>query len=104
MGHPLRALRAPPPPPKDDKLLQVNDGVESNPKPIFTSESMSPSNREDTIQLIREYIDMFSWSYESKPHLDSQVARHYLNIDPTVKPVKQSQRRFRLEIMESIKT
>ena len=41
-------------------------------------------------------------NYEDMPRLDPQVAMHRLNINPDVKPVKQQQRRFRLEIMEAI--
>jgi len=39
--------------------------------------------------LIKEYIDIFAWSYEDMPGLDSQVAMHHLNIKLDVKPVKQ---------------
>ena len=63
-----------------------------NPKPIFTSESLSPSGKEDLIYLTREYTDVFTWNYEDMPSLDSQVAMHCLNISPDVKPVKQQQR------------
>ena len=36
------------------------------------------------------------------PELDPQVAMHRLNINSDVKPVKQQQRQFRLEVMEAI--
>ena len=53
--------------------------------------------------LIKEYIDVFAWSYEDMPGLDPQ-AMHRLNIKPDVKPVKQQQRRFRPNIMEAMLT
>ena len=34
--------------------------------------------------------------------LDPQVAMHHLNNKPDAKPVKQQQRRFRLDIMEAV--
>ena len=40
-------------PPTEDKVTQVNLGDEANPKPIFISESLSPSEKEDLIQLIQ---------------------------------------------------
>ena len=35
------------------KVTQINFGDEANPKPIFISESLSPSEKEDLIHLIR---------------------------------------------------
>jgi len=54
------------------------------------------------ITLVREYIDVFAWNYEDMPDPDPQIAMHHLNIKPDVKPVKQQQRWFRLDIMEAI--
>jgi len=46
--------------PIEDKVTQRNLGDEANPKPIFISESLSPSEKEDLIRCIREYIDVFA--------------------------------------------
>ena len=85
-------------------MPRINLGDESNPKPIFISESLSPSEKEDLIHLIREYIDVFAWNYEDMPGLDPQIAMHHLNINPDAKPVKQQQQQFLPEIMEAIKS
>jgi len=69
-------------PPIEDKVTQINLGSEANPKPIFVSESLSPSEKEDLIHLIREYIDVFTWNYEDMPDLHPQVAMNHLNIKP----------------------
>jgi len=90
--------------PTEDKVTQINLGDEANPKPIFISESLSSSEKEDLISLVREYIDVFAWNYEDMPGLDLRVAMHRLNINSDVKPVKQQQRRFRPEIMEAIQS
>ena len=81
--------------PTEDKVMQVNLGSQDHPKPIFISESLSLTEKEELIILVREYIDVFAWSYEDMPGLDPQVAMHRLNIKPDIKPVKQQQRRFR---------
>ena len=78
-------------------------GSQDHPKPISISESLSFTEREELVALIREYIDVFPWNYEDMPELDLQVAMHRLNIKLDAKPVKQQQRRFRLNIMEVIK-
>jgi len=51
-------------------VTQINLEDEANPKPIFISESLSPSEKEDLMHLIREYIDVFAWNYEDMPGLD----------------------------------
>jgi len=58
--------------------------------------------KQDLISLIKEYIDVFTWSYEDMSGLDPQVVMHHLNIKLEAKPVKQLQRRFRPDVMEAI--
>jgi len=91
-------------PPTEDKVAQINLRDEANPKPIFISKKLSPSEKEDLISLVREYIDVFTWNYEDMPGLDPRVAMHRLNINSNVKPVKQQQRRFHPEVMEAIQS
>jgi len=51
-------------PPTEDKVIQVDLGDQTHPKLIFISESLSPEEKQDLIALIKEYIDVFTWSYE----------------------------------------
>ena len=46
-------------PPTEDKVAQINLRDEANPKAIFITESLSSSEKEDLISLVREYIDVF---------------------------------------------
>jgi len=55
-------------------VIQVNLGSQDHPKPIFISESLSLTEREELMILVREYIDVFAWNYEDMPRLDPQVA------------------------------
>jgi len=71
-------------------VTQINLGDEANSKPIFISESLSPSEKKDLMQLILQYIDVFAWNYEDMPVLDHQIVMHCLNINPDSKTVKQS--------------
>ena len=40
-------------PPTEDKVVQVNLGDEVNPKPIFISDGLSPSEKKDLISLYK---------------------------------------------------
>jgi len=64
-------------------------GYQTHPKLIYICEGLSPIEKQDLISLIREYIDIFAWSYEDMSGLDPQVAMHHLNIKLDAKPVKQ---------------
>jgi len=56
--------------PTEDKVIQVNLGSQDHPKPIFISESLSLTEKEELIVLVREYIDVFAWNYKDMPGLD----------------------------------
>ena len=90
-------------PPTEDNVTQINLGDEGT-KPIFIIKSLSPSEMEDLISLVWEYIDVFALIYENMPGLDPQVAMHRLNINSDGKPIKQQQRQFHPEIMEAIQS
>jgi len=42
-------------PPIEDKVTEINLGDEANPKPIFISENLSPSEKEDLISCAGVY-------------------------------------------------
>ena len=91
-------------PPTEDKVIQINVGDQAHSKLISISENLSPTEKVDLIFLIKEYTNVFAWSYEDRPGLDPRVAIHHLNIKPDAKPVKQQQRWFRPDIMEANET
>ena len=57
-------------PPTEDKVNQIDVGDQKHSKLISISESLSSKEKQDLITLIKEYIDVFSWSYENMPGLD----------------------------------
>ena len=53
-------------------------------------------------ELLMEYKDVFAWTYKERPGLDLTIAVHQLAIKQGVRPIKQAQRRFRLELLPQI--
>ena len=41
------------------------------------------------IMLFCEFIDIFAWSYEEVPGIDSSIVEHDIKMYPDVKPVRQ---------------
>ncbi|KAG9447255.1 hypothetical protein H6P81_013383 [Aristolochia fimbriata] len=85
-----------------DELKKIDLGTAEDPRPTFLSASLTAEEEAEYIALLREYRDIFAWSYTEMPGLDPRVAVHKLAVHSSVRPVKQSQRRFRPELVPEI--
>ncbi|KAI5433245.1 hypothetical protein KIW84_020505 [Lathyrus oleraceus] len=50
---------------------------------------LEESAKRGLIELLREYVDVFAWSYEDMPGLDTDIVQHFLPLKPECVPVKQ---------------
>ena len=53
--------------------------------------------------MLHEYKDVFAWSYQDMPGLNTDVVVHKLPLKPECKPVQQKLRRMRPEMLLKIK-
>jgi len=72
----------------EDEVVQITIGDKKHPRPVFISNDLSLEKRQNLISLIREYIDVFAWSYEDIPGLDPPITMHRLNIKTDAKLLK----------------
>ena len=88
----------------EEELIEVelNDGEESE-KLVKISKSLSKEERGKLVALLREYKDVFAWSYQEMSGLSLNLVMHKLKVDPDAKPVKQWSRKFRLDVEEKMK-
>ena len=82
--------------------VDLNDGEESE-KPVKISKSLSEEERGKLVALLREYKDIFPWSYQEMPGLSLNLVTHKLKVDPNAKPMKQLLREYCLDVEEKIK-
>lgn len=54
------------------------------------------------VQLLKDYIDVFAWSFHDMPGLDPEVACHKLNLDPSFPPVQQKRRKISSAVAEAV--
>ncbi|KAL0437701.1 UNVERIFIED_CONTAM: hypothetical protein Sradi_0478000 [Sesamum radiatum] len=73
-----------------DKLKEVNLGNNENPRSIYTSASLTQEEEGAYIALLHEFKDVFAWSYEEMPRLDSKVAVHHLLVKKGARPVNKA--------------
>jgi len=81
----------------------VNLGIDEEIKEVKIGTCMSANNREELIALLREYQDIFAWSYQDMPGLDPEIMQHRLPLKPECSPVKQKLRRMKPEMSLKIK-
>ena len=95
--------------PKDDKespdlALQVKDKQlqphkneheftnltnENEPKIIQIGKNLSLKEKEVLVALLREFQEVFAWSYEDMLGIDTDIVQHKIPTYPEVKAVKQ---------------
>ena len=93
--------------PHEESIEVINLGTKDDKKEIKIGTLIGKNVREDLIKLLHEYKDVFAWSYQDMPGLDTSVVVHKLPLKPECKPVKQKLRRMRpdmsLKIREEVK-
>ncbi|KAG9446294.1 hypothetical protein H6P81_012422 [Aristolochia fimbriata] len=85
--------------------ISADEGNDSTPEDdLGEAPAIFEEGGQATIDQLKknEYKDVFAWSYTEMPGLDPTVAIHKLAIKSGVKPIKQSQRRFRPELVPEI--
>ena len=98
---------------EDKKVALISDstelidfGVPDQPREIRIGSSLSPDEKSKLIDMLRSYLDVFSWSYEDMQGLDPTIVQHHLPILPHARPVKQKLRwlhpRWSLQVKEEI--
>ena len=63
---------------------------------------LPPQIRESLIQFLRNNKDVFAWSHEDMPGINPSIISHKLNINLTLRPVKQKRRVFAPERNDAI--
>jgi hypothetical protein len=46
------------------------------------------------VTILRQNVEVFAWMPKDMPGINLKDILHYLNVDPTMKPVKQKRRKF----------
>ena len=89
--------------PITEELESINLGTNELPKIIKIGTTLSPSEKEQLVELLRENLEAFAWSYKDMPGVDTDIVQHRIPTNPDVKPVKQKLRRMKPEWALKIK-
>ena len=87
-----------------EELVEIglNDGEEGE-RLVKINKSLFEEERRKLIALLKEYKDVFAWSYQEMPGLSPTLVTHNLKLDPNAKPVKQLPWKYHLDVEDKIK-
>ena len=71
-----------------DEITTVNIGTEEDPRPVQIGSTLSLEERERLVALLKDFKDVFAWSYEDMPGIDPEIVQHRIPLDPEARPVK----------------
>jgi len=62
--------------PYGEALEVINLGTEEDKKEIKIGASLDPTVKKQVIELLKEYVDIFAWSYRDMQGLDTDIVVH----------------------------
>lgn len=71
----------------------INLGSEENKREVKIGALLGEDVKKRLVELLKEYVDVFSWSYRDMPGLDTDIVEHQLPLKPKCPLVKQKLRR-----------
>ncbi|XP_027157965.1 uncharacterized protein LOC113759587 [Coffea eugenioides] len=85
-----------------DDLKEINFDTLEDPRLIYISALLNSDEEKAYVDLLQKYRDVFVRTYKEMSGLDPKVAVKRLAVEKGVRPVKQAQRRFRLDLVPLI--
>ena len=83
--------------------LIINLGTDENKKEIRIGPNLSEAEKEEFTQILKEYMNVFAWSYADMPCLNSDIVMHEIPTKPEFRPIKQKLRKLIPELSLKVK-
>lgn len=80
-----------------DDLQEINLGSKVVPRIVKIGTSSTSDLGRALVNLLREYIDIFAWTYADMPGLDIDLVTHKLSTNSDIHPIKQKPKHLQLE-------
>ena len=80
--------------PNESEVDEFNIVIDKEPKIVKLSKSLSLENKNKYIELMRQFSDVFAWSYEDLKVYDKGIIQHTIAIKEDKKPFRQKLRRI----------
>ena len=60
----------------EEPTKEINLGTKDDPQTIIISLNLNPKEEHALINVLKEYKDVFAWTYEDMPSLDPALVEH----------------------------
>lgn len=77
-----------------DPLEEIGVGDGTIPRLTFVNKNLKDNYKVVLIELLKEYVDCFTWEYHEMPGLSRELVEHWLPIKAGFRPHKQLARKF----------
>ena len=67
----------------------INLGSEEDPKEVKIGALLHLDVKSRLIEMLKEYVYIFAWSYQDILGLDTDIVEHHLPLKPECLPIKQ---------------
>jgi hypothetical protein len=75
--------------PRDDEVEECNIGTKADLKVIKISKNLAKESKEKYIKLMKEFYDLFCWTYDDLKVYDPGVIQHTIPVQKNAKTFKQ---------------
>ena len=72
----------------EESVVSCSIGSEVEPKMIQMSKLLLEGEKKKYISLLKESVDIFTWSYEDLRTYDTSIIQHKIPLKPNTKPFK----------------
>ena len=74
--------------PHQETTVLINLGTEDEKKEVKIGLSLDVFAKKEITDLLKEYADIFAWSYQDMPRLSTKIVEHHLSMRPKCWPVQ----------------
>ena len=79
--------------PIKEEIQFVNLGANDEPKMVQIGNTLTSSEKDALVTQLKEFKEVFAWSYEDMPKIDTYIVQHCIPTNLALKLVKQKLRR-----------
>jgi hypothetical protein len=84
---------------EDADTTECNIGTQEEPKFVRLSSSLTRGQRAEYTELLREFVDVFAWTYEDLKTYDTSVIEHKIPLKEEARPFRQKLRQINPTLM-----
>jgi len=84
--------------PHQEEIEMVNLGDDGEEKNVEIGAGVTKEMKLQLYTLLKDFKDIFAWSYKDMPGLDPEIVQHKLPLKPECHSIKQRLRRMKPEV------